>query len=106
MEVVPADVRAVVTGIFSFGMTNIGGNVPVAIDPVADKYGYRTALLIFFPGCIGASKSFKKPKMLKDQCNTAILGSILFFISSWPLFAEHTAERRKKKQLLREEENS
>ncbi len=56
VELVPAPVRAVVTGIFLFGMDNIGGNLPVVVDPVSERYDYRTALLIFFPGFVGASK--------------------------------------------------
>ncbi len=55
MEIVPVEVRSVVLAIFLFGMNNIGGNLPVVVDPVADKYSYRTALLIFFPGFIAAS---------------------------------------------------
>ncbi len=57
VEIVPPTVRAVVLGIFLFGMNNIGGNLPVVVDPVAEKFDYRTALLIFFPGFIGASES-------------------------------------------------
>ncbi len=56
VEIVPPSVRAVVVGIFLFGMNNIGGNLPIVVDPVSEKYDYRTALLIFFPGFVGASQ--------------------------------------------------
>jgi len=58
VEIVPSEVRSVVLGLFLFGMNNIGGNLPVVVDPVAEKYNYRTALLIFFPGFVGASEFF------------------------------------------------
>jgi len=61
VEIVPAEVRSVVLGLFLFGMNNIGGNLPIVVDPIADKYNYRTALLIFFPGFVGASERSSAP---------------------------------------------
>ena len=55
-EIVPVDVRAIVIGIFLFIMNNIGGNLVIVVAPLADTYGYRTALMIFFPGMVGLSK--------------------------------------------------
>lgn len=56
VEIVPVDVRAVCIGIFLFIMNNIGGNIPILVDPVSEIYDYRTALYIFYPGMVGASK--------------------------------------------------
>lgn len=55
-EIAEVEVRSIVVGLFLFIMDNVGGNLPVVVDPVADAYGYRTALIIFFPGLVGASK--------------------------------------------------
>ena len=57
VEIVPVDVRAVCIGIFLFIMNNIGGNLPILVDPISELYDYRTALYIFFPGMVGTSKS-------------------------------------------------
>ena len=67
VEIVPLDVRSVVIGIFLFLMNNVGGNLPVIVDPVAEKYDYRTALMIFFPGFVGASKYKKNRYILSDE---------------------------------------
>ena len=58
VEIVPTEVRAVCIGIFLFLMNNIGGNLPVVVEPVKEKYdSYRTALYIFWSGFVAASTS-------------------------------------------------
>lgn len=53
VEVVPQNVRSVVIAIFLFLMNNIGGQIPLAVDPLQKAYGLRQALLMIWPGCIG-----------------------------------------------------
>ena len=60
VEIVPADVRAVVVGIFLFLMNNIGGNIPILVEPLEDATSKRTALLIMYAGMVGLSKNENK----------------------------------------------
>lgn len=55
VEIVPLKMRSSVIGIFLFVMNNIGGNLPIAVDPVAKRLGYREALMIFYAGMYGIS---------------------------------------------------
>jgi len=50
IELVPVKVCSVIVGIFLFVMNNIGGNLPVVVNPIKDSIGYRQALFIFYPG--------------------------------------------------------
>ena len=50
IELVPSKTCSVIIGIFLFVMNNIGGNLPVVVNPVKDSIGYREALFIFYPG--------------------------------------------------------
>ena len=57
VEIVPAEIRSLCIGIFLFLMNNIGGNLPTVVAVVSDATNnLRTALYIFFPGLVGASK--------------------------------------------------
>lgn len=56
VEIVPLRVRSSTIGIFLFVMNNIGGNLPIAVDPVAKRIGYREALMIFYAGMYAISK--------------------------------------------------
>lgn len=55
VEIVPLKMRSSVIGIFLFVMNNIGGNLPIAVDPVSKIIGYRGALMIFYAGMYGIS---------------------------------------------------
>ncbi len=57
VEIVPADLRSGCIGIFNFFMNNVGGNLPVLVEVVKEWTDYRTSLLIFYAGFVGASKS-------------------------------------------------
>lgn len=50
VEVVPMNMRSTTVGIFLFVMNNIGGNLPIAVEPVRLALGYREALAIFYAG--------------------------------------------------------
>jgi len=50
VELVPADVRSFTVGVFLFIMVNVGGNLPVIVDPLGDLLELRTILLILYPG--------------------------------------------------------
>jgi len=69
VEVVPASVRSVCIGTFLFLMNNIGGNLPMLIEPLAKMQGVglQGALYITWPGLIAKS-------------------GVLFFLASIPLW--------------------
>lgn len=58
VEIVPFQVRSTTVGIFLFVMNNIGGNLPILVDPVAKYLGYREALMIFYAGFYFLSEYF------------------------------------------------
>ncbi|KAI8116658.1 Protein spinster like protein 1 [Lucilia cuprina] len=55
VEIVPLQVRSSTIGVFLFVMNNIGGNLPIFVDPVAKAIGYRGAIMIFYAGMYGIS---------------------------------------------------
>ncbi|KAF2885090.1 hypothetical protein ILUMI_21093 [Ignelater luminosus] len=55
VEIVPLQVRSTTVGIFLFVMNNIGGNLPIVVDPVSKDIGYRESLYIFYAGFYGIS---------------------------------------------------
>jgi len=59
VELVPADVRSTAIGILLFIINNFGGNLPVIVDPLKNKYDYRTAILALYPGALITSKLFR-----------------------------------------------
>jgi len=62
VEIVPLEFRSSVVGIFMFVINNIGGNLPILVDPLAKVIGYRESISIFYAGFY-------------------LLSSILFFIT-------------------------
>ncbi|KAL1488253.1 hypothetical protein ABEB36_015207 [Hypothenemus hampei] len=48
VEIVPLHVRSTTVGVFLFVMNNIGGNLPIAVEPVSKAIGYRESLYIFY----------------------------------------------------------
>ncbi|XP_069671558.1 protein spinster homolog 1 [Periplaneta americana] len=50
VEIVPLKVRSTTVGVFLFVMNNIGGNLPILVDPVSKALGYRESLYIFYGG--------------------------------------------------------
>lgn len=56
VEIVPVQVRSTTVGIFLFVMNNIGGNLPILVDPIAKHLGYRESISIFYAGMYGLSK--------------------------------------------------
>merc|ERR1712062_278584 len=87
VEIVPASIRSFCIGTFLFLMNNVGGNLPLLIDPLAKLrgLGLQTALYIFWPGLI-ASKIFH-----------SFSGGVLFFVSSIPLWMKHREHNQAKK---------
>ncbi|KAF5284137.1 hypothetical protein FQR65_LT00137 [Abscondita terminalis] len=55
VEIVPLQVRSTTIGMFLFVMNNIGGNLPILVDPVSRSIGYRESLYIFYAGFYGIS---------------------------------------------------
>jgi hypothetical protein len=56
VEIVPLSVRSTTVGVFLFVMNNIGGNLPILVDPVSKAIGYRESLYIFYGGAYFISK--------------------------------------------------
>lgn len=56
VEIVPLRVRSTTVGVFLFVMNNIGGNLPILVDPVGKALGYRESISIFYAGFYGISK--------------------------------------------------
>lgn len=56
MEIVPLQLRSTTVGVFLFVMNNIGGNLPIVVEPVSKAIGYRESLYIFYAGFYGISK--------------------------------------------------
>lgn len=50
VEIVPLEVRSSVVGIFMFVINNVGGNLPILVDPLAKHIGYRASIAIFYAG--------------------------------------------------------
>ncbi|XP_060533613.1 protein spinster homolog 1 [Cylas formicarius] len=55
VEIVPLHVRSTTVGVFLFVMNNVGGNLPIAVEPVSKSIGYRESLYIFYAGFYGIS---------------------------------------------------
>ncbi|PZC82588.1 probable galactarate/D-glucarate transporter GudP [Helicoverpa armigera] len=55
VEIVPLSVRSTTVGVFLFVMNNVGGNLPILVDPVSKIIGYREAIMIFYAGFYGIS---------------------------------------------------
>jgi MFS family permease len=50
VEIVPLEVRSSIVGVFMFVINNIGGNLPILVDPIAKQIGYRESISIFYAG--------------------------------------------------------
>lgn len=50
VEIVPVQVRSTTVGVFLFVMNNVGGNLPILVEPVSKAIGYRESLYIFYAG--------------------------------------------------------
>jgi len=83
VEIVPSSIRSVCIGTFLFLMNNVGGNLPMLIDPLTklDGVGLQTALYITWPGLIAAS-------------------GILFFVASIPLWKQSRQQQERKKMQI------
>ncbi|CAH1393582.1 unnamed protein product [Nezara viridula] len=50
VEIVPLAVRSTTVGVFLFVMNNIGGNLPILMEPVRKATSFRDSLAIFYAG--------------------------------------------------------
>ncbi|XP_058799466.1 putative metabolite transport protein HI_1104 [Phymastichus coffea] len=50
VEIVPLSMRSTTVGIFLFVMNNIGGNLPILVEPTSKAIGYRESLYIYYAG--------------------------------------------------------
>ena len=61
VEIVPVSIRSISIGTFLFLMNNVGGNLPLLVDPLSKLpgVGLQTALYISWPGLTAISESDK-----------------------------------------------
>ncbi|KAF3427386.1 hypothetical protein E2986_08014, partial [Frieseomelitta varia] len=55
VEIVPLHFRSTTIGAFLFVMNNIGGNLPILVEPTRRAIGFRESLYIFYAGFYGLS---------------------------------------------------
>ncbi|KAL0134891.1 hypothetical protein PUN28_001578 [Cardiocondyla obscurior] len=55
VELVPLKLRSTTVGVFLFVMNNIGGNLPILVEPTRMAIGYRESLYIYYAGAYGIS---------------------------------------------------
>merc|ERR1711915_410530 len=55
LELVPENTRSITVSMFLFIMNNIGGNLPVLVEPFTDWIGLQGTLYIFWPGLVCVS---------------------------------------------------
>ena len=70
-EICKPEVKSTCIAVFLFLMNNVGGNLPVIVDPVSKAIGYREAIYVFWPGCVG-------------------LCGLIFFVASLPLLRKRS----------------
>ncbi|KAF7990357.1 hypothetical protein HCN44_000162 [Aphidius gifuensis] len=55
VEIVPLSMRSTTVGVFLFVMNNIGGNLPILVEPTRQLIGFRESLYIYYAGFYGIS---------------------------------------------------
>ena len=75
VEVCDPEVKSTAIAVFLFIMNNIGGNLPVIVDPLSKALGYREAIGLVWPGCVA-------------------LSGVLFFLASVPLWRMGRQQRQ------------
>ncbi|XP_011694814.1 PREDICTED: protein spinster homolog 2 isoform X2 [Wasmannia auropunctata] len=55
VEIVPLNLRSTTVGVFLFVMNNIGGNLPILVEPTRMAIGFRESLYIYYAGFYGIS---------------------------------------------------
>ena len=105
VEIVPASIRSVSIGAFLFLMNNVGGNLPLLVDPLAKMpgVGLQTALYISWPGLTAASETHFQSRKLLYNC------PFTFHYFRWcsvPPFWCISVENQQTNVLERKQENS
>lgn len=72
VEIVPLKVRSTTVGMFLFVMNNVGGNLPIVVEPVSKAIGFRESLYIFYAGFYGISKFLLQCPYLQSNPMTYI----------------------------------
>ncbi|KAL0273122.1 UNVERIFIED_CONTAM: hypothetical protein PYX00_005874 [Menopon gallinae] len=75
VEVVPLSMRSTTVGVFLFVMNNIGGNLPILVEPIRTTIGFREALYIFYAGFY-------------------LISSVMFFITIFLMEPKSTAPKK------------
>ena len=56
VELVPASIRSLTLGTFLFLVNNLGGNLPLLVQPLAASLGLHTALYLAWPATTALSE--------------------------------------------------
>lgn len=59
VEIVPLAVRSTTVGVFLFVMNNVGGNLPILVEPLRKATSYKHSLAVFYAGAYLVSKYTK-----------------------------------------------
>ncbi|XP_024892344.1 uncharacterized protein LOC112467778 isoform X1 [Temnothorax curvispinosus] len=79
VEIVPLKLRSTTVGVFLFVMNNIGGNLPILVEPTRMSIGFRESLYIYYAGAYGIS-------------------SIMFFLTMFLMGSPAEVERKVDKE--------
>uniref|UniRef100_A0A1B6MGD8 Major facilitator superfamily (MFS) profile domain-containing protein n=2 Tax=Graphocephala atropunctata TaxID=36148 RepID=A0A1B6MGD8_9HEMI len=72
VEIVPLSVRSTTVGVFLFVMNNVGGNLPILLEPVRKATSFQDALAIFYAGAyLVSSVLFGITMLLMEQSKPA-----------------------------------
>lgn len=83
VEIVPMEYRSSVVGVFMFVINNVGGNLPILVDPLAKVIGYRQSISIFYAGFYLISEFVQHLRFHTTFNLTLLSGSALFFITMY-----------------------
>ncbi|KAL6258833.1 hypothetical protein P5V15_010779 [Pogonomyrmex californicus] len=82
VEIVPLNLRSTTVGVFLFVMNNIGGNLPILVEPTRMAIGFRESLYIYYAGFYGIS-------------------SIMFFLTMFLMDGPAEVEKKVDKEMER-----
>uniref|UniRef100_A0A8D8PNV6 Protein spinster homolog 1 n=1 Tax=Cacopsylla melanoneura TaxID=428564 RepID=A0A8D8PNV6_9HEMI len=83
VEIVPLSVRSTTVGVFLFVMNNVGGNLPILVEPLRKATSYKHALAVFYAGAylvssilFAATTLMMEPKKNKKPKNAYNLSGV------------------------------
>ncbi|KAI5711924.1 hypothetical protein M8J75_004332 [Diaphorina citri] len=83
VEIVPLAVRSTTVGVFLFVMNNVGGNLPILVEPLRKATSYKHSLAVFYAGAylvssilFAATTLMMEPKKNKKPKNAYDLSGV------------------------------